>query len=317
MSKAFFTVASRLGILLFLMSFPVRAQIALRMELSQQHYLQYEPVFVRVTMRNLSGHPLAFGENEGLRGELRFDIHSDSGRFSMPLGKDSPPMKGIILQPGASQSVTFNVGRYYDVRRLEHYTIKAIISHPQLKKAYESDPKTFSVVQGRDVWQSIVGVPRYLLQKNIAQIPTRRYRIVSYNTGKRFVYVLLLEDKDRIYLLRRLGLDLGMELTPQCAVDDLSRLNVLVPASPKVFAYYQFDVTGKLEKREVRIKTDSRPRLVVNRDTGTVVLSGGRLARRDLDYEEIKELPFVSQAMGDAPRDITRGKSLIDEKDDD
>ena len=129
--------------------------------------------------------------------------------------------------------------------------------------------------------------------------------------------MLLIEDKDRIYLIRRLGVDLGSELAPQCAIDDLSRLNVLVPASPKVFAYFQFDVTGKLEKREVRIKTDTRPRLVANRDTGTVVLSGGRLARRDLDYEEIKELPFVSQAMGDAPKDITRGKSLVDEKDDD
>ncbi|MBQ9335781.1 MAG: hypothetical protein IJS14_00600 [Lentisphaeria bacterium] len=317
MKKTVFTIGLQLAFLLIFAALPVRAQIAVRIEMSQQNYLQYEPVFVRVTLRNLSGHPLAFGENEGLRGMLRFEIHSDSGRYALLLGKETPPLKGVILQPGAARAITFNAARFYDVRRLEHYSIKAVISHPQLKSAYESDPATFSVVQGREVWQSVVGVPRYLLQKDNVQIPTRRYRLVSYNTGKRFVYVLLIEDKDRIYLIRRVGLDLGMDLAPQCAVDDLSRLNILIPASPKVYAYFQFDVTGKLEKREVRVKSDSRPRLVVNRDTGTVVLSGGRLARRDLDYEEIKELPFVSQAMNDAPKDITRGKSIIDEKDDD
>ena len=47
------------------------------------------------------------------------------------------------------------------------------------------------------------------------------------------------------------------------------------------------------------------------------MLSGGRAARRDLDYEEIKELPFVSHALPDPNRDITSGKSIIDEKDKD
>ena len=317
MKKTFFSLGLRLAVLLFCLSFTVRAQIALRVELSQQHFLRYEPVFARVTMRNLSGHPLAFGENAGLRGILRFEIHSDSGRYSLLLGRETPPLKGLILQPGASRSVTFNIARYYDVRRIDHYSVKAVISHPQVRSAYESDPVSFSVVSGREIWQAVVGVPRYLLQNDTTKIPTRRYRLVSYNTGKRFVYVMLVEDKDRIYMIRRLGIDLGMDLAPQCAVDDLSRVNVLIAASPKVFAYFQFDVNGRLEKREVRIKTDTRPRLVVNRDTGTVVLSGGRLARRDLDYEEIKELPFVSQAMNDGPKDITRGKSIIDDKDDD
>ena len=317
MKKTVFPIGLLLAVLLICPACPVWAQIALKIELSQQHFLQYEPVFVRVLMRNLSGHPLAFGENTGLRGILRFEIRSASGRYALLSGKETPPLKGVILQPGAMQSVTFNVARYYDVRRLEHYSIKAIISHPQLKASYESDAGHFSVVQGKDIWQAVVGVPRYLLQQDNTQIPTRRYRLVSYNTGKRFVLVLLIEDKDRIYMLRRVGLDLGLDLAPQCEVDDLSRLNLLIPASSKVYAYYQFDVTGKLEKSEVRIKTDTRPRLIVNRDTGTIVLSGGRLARRDLDYEEVKELPFVSQVMNDPAKDITRGKSILDEKDDD
>ena len=304
-----------------LMIFPLfraSAQIGLRLEASQLHFLQYEPVYVKVTIRNLSGHPLAFGEDIGLRGTLRFEIsQGTSGRYALLKSKESPPLKGVILQSGASRDFTCNIGRFYDLRRLGSYTVKAVISHPQLKSSYESNSVQFSVVKGTEIWRTVVGVPKYLLKESANTIPSRQYRVVSYNTGKDFLYVLLIEDKDRVYLVRRLGLDLGEHLRPQCAVDDLSRLNLLIAASPKVFAFYQYDVTGRLEKKEVRIKSNSMPRLVVNQDVGTVVLSGGRRARRDMDYEEIKELPFVAHAMDDQTRDITGNKGIIDDKDDD
>ena len=297
---------------------PLSAQIGLRIEVSQLHFLQYEPVYVRVTMRNFSGHPLAFGESAGLRGTLRFEINmTGSGRFIMQHGKETPPLKGAILQAGATRVFTCNLGRYYDLRRPGNYSVKAVISHPQLRSAYESNTIQFSVVKGRDIWQSVVGVPQYLLEKDRKTIPTRQYRVVSYNTGEHFVYMLVIEDKDHVYLVRRLGLDLGLDLKPQCAVDDLCRLNLLVAASPKVYAFYQYDVSGRLEKNEIRIKSDSTPRLVVNRDVGTVVLSGGRRARRDMDYEENKDLPFMPYALDGQTRDVTNGKSILDEKDDD
>lgn len=298
-------------------SFHAAAQVALKVRMSQQYYLQYEPIYVQVTMRNVSGHPLAFGENQGLRGELRFEIDTPFiNRYAALRGKETPTMKGIILQPGTSRTFTYNVTNYYDVRRLGGYSLKAVISHPQLKTAYESNTVHFSTVGGRTVWETVVGVPTYLQKKVSDRIPTRNYRIVSYNTGKQVFYMLIIEDKERIYLVRRIGLDLGGDLRPKCAVDDLSRLNILIAANPKVYAYYQYDVTGKLEKKEVRIKSDTTPRLVVNKDVGTVVLSGGRRARRDLDYEEIKDLPFIATAMDENLKDITDGKSIIDEDND-
>ncbi len=315
-----FTIAGILGCLgLFFGMFHAEAQVALSAEMTQLHYLQYEPVYVRVTMRNISGHPLAFGENQGLRGELRFEIDTPtSGRYAPLLTKETPPMRGIILQPGTSRTFTYNVTAFYDVRRPGPYTLKAVLSHPQLKSAYESNTVQFTIVSGTTIWESVVGVPKYLQKPDDTSsvIATRRYRIVSYNTGENFLYILIIEDKDKIYMVRRLGLDLGPNLRPMCAVDDLSRLNVLVAASPKVYAYYQYDVTGKLEKKEVRMKSDTTPRLVVNKDLGTVVLNGGRSARRDLDYEEIKDLPFIASAMDENLKDITEGKSIIDESND-
>ena len=56
---------------------------------------------------------------------------------------------------------------------------------------------------------------------------------------------------------------------------------------------------------------------MVNRELGTVIVDGGRVARRDLDYEEIKELPFIRTAMEENVKDITEGKSILDQAEED
>lgn len=301
--------------LIVLSSTTLYGQIAMKAEMSQTHYLQYEPVYIRITMRNMSGHPLVFGEHSGLRGSLRFEITGmNFAGYSRSLRKETPTMKGIILQPGATRVFKYNVSAYYDLRKKDNYQLKAVISHPQLGSDYESNRVGFSVIGGREVWNALVGIPDSVREKNAGVVPTRKYRIVSHNTGRESLYVLLVEDTRKIYAVRRLGRDLGYSLKPQCAIDDLSRLHLLIAASPKVFAYYLFDVTGKLEKKEVRLKTDTTPKLVSNRDMGTVLLTGGRRARPDMDYEEIKSLPYIKLAMEEHAGDITekRGRTLLD-----
>ena len=287
----------------------------MKAEVAQNRFLQYEPVYLRLTMRNMSGHPLVFGEHSGLRGALRFEITGmHRSGYIRNISKETPTMKGIILQPGATRVFTYNVSAYYDLRKKDDYQLKAVISHPQLGEEYESNRVGFSIIGGQEVWSALVGIPDSVQKNSAKVIPTRKYRILSYNTGKQALYALLVEDDRKIYCVRRLGMDLGYTLKPQCAIDDLSRLHVLVAASPKVFAYYLFDVTGKLEKKEVRLKTDTSPHLVSNRDMGTVLLAGGRRARPDMDYEEIKSLPYIKQAMEEHTQDITgkRGKGLLE-----
>lgn len=301
----------------FLLSFHASAQVALSVEISQLNYLQYEPVYLRITMRNVSGHPLAFGENEGLRGRLRFEINAPGrNQFARLAGNEYPTMRGVILQPGTSRIFTFNVSNYYNLKQLGNYSLRAILSHPQLKAEYGSNQVHFTVVKGLVQWESTVGVPKIGTQSRGSQnetIETRKYSILSYNTGRAFFHALMIEDEERVYMVRKIALDLGRNLPPRCAIDDLSRLNIIAAASPKVYIYYQFDTNGKLEKRDVRIKTDTTPRLVVNKELGTVIVDGGRVARRDLDYEEIKDLPFIATAMEENVKDITEGKSILDQ----
>ena len=60
------------AVLLFLLPLALRAQVAIVVKPVQVNYIQYESVFVRVAMRNLSAHPLAFCEALGLKGSLQF-----------------------------------------------------------------------------------------------------------------------------------------------------------------------------------------------------------------------------------------------------
>ena len=295
---------------LFLIPVCVRAQVAIVVKPVQVNYIQYESVFVRVAMRNLSAHPLAFGENIGLKGSLQFEIRrSDRNEPSFvkaPKDAPLPDMTGVILPPGGEKTYMFNLSKSYDLRSTGRYTVKAVLRHPQMPSAYQSKEAHFNIVRGNVIWSRTVGLP--LLDDGPTEkaaadgaegkeehrmIKTREYRILSYYTGKSNIYCLTLEDKDNLYMLRHIGYDLGADLRPKCEIDFLSRLNVLLPASTKVYAYYQYNTDGNLENRQILIKTDRAPRLVLDPDTGTVKVVGGREARKDVDYEEIRDIQFL------------------------
>lgn len=287
---------------------PLSAQVAMKLQLNQNVYLQFEPVFARVTFRNMSAHALAFGELKGLRGFLRFDIYHTSGKSSVrifPIDRSNmPSMVGVIIPPGSSHEAVFRISDFYDFRKGGNYSVKAVLFHPQLKSGYESRSLSIRITSGQRVWGPVtVGVPDSGKGKSYdpnvpKKIQTRSYSIVSYFTGKVTLYALVIEDKERIYLVKRIGFDLGPEMKPQCEIDFLSRLNIMIAASPNVFAYYQYNVDGVLEQKQVYIKTGTTPTLVLNKETGVVMPTGGRLARKDRDYAEIKDLPFMEDVLG-------------------
>ncbi len=295
---------------LFLFPLCVRAQVAIVVKPVQVNYLQYESVFVRVAMRNLSAHPLAFGENIGLKGNLQFEIRrsdrNDPSFIRSPKDAPLPDMTGVILPPGGEKTYMFNLSKYYDLRSTGRYSVKAVLRHPQMPTPYQSKEAHFNIVRGNVIWSRTVGLPLLddapedageneggAKEEKTRMIRTREYRILSYFTGASHVYCLTLEDKENLYMLRHIGYDLGPDLRPKCEIDFLSRLNVLLPASTKVYAYYQYNTDGELENRQILIKDEKAPRLVFDPDTGIVKVVGGREARKDVDYEEIRDIQFL------------------------
>ncbi len=284
------------------------AQLNVRIRISQANYLQYEPIFVQVSIRNHSAHAVAFGENETLQGKLYFEIkHEKKYNVSyVPLfdKNTTPPLTGSIIPPGATREYTFQLRDYYDIRELGDYSIRAVLRHNMFDVEYFSKDSQFRVTRGSVIWQSTVGVPDTVGIQPDKKVNNRTYKVVSYNTGRAMVYNLIIEDEKKLYANRRLAFDLGPELRPQCKIDFLSRLNIILPASTKVYAYYQFNVDGQLEKKKIMMKTSTTPSLVEDPKTGYVTIVGGREAQRDLDYEEIKDKPFIgvtAESMRNAP----------------
>ena len=69
----------------------------------------------------------------------------------------------------------------------------------------------------------------------------------------------------------------------------------MIHVTQKVFIYYRYNFNGKLEKRQVYLRTTTTPFLVSNPSDGSVIIDGGRIATKDVDYEEIKDLPFMDR----------------------
>lgn len=288
-------------------------QIAMKISLPQKNYLLYEPVYIRLDLRNVSGHPIVFGESKGLAGKLDFEIRSQKNGSFIPLtGTKSPSPKGIVLKPGAIKGFTCNLTQFYKLYSAGQYSVRAVISHPRMKRSYRSNDLNFTITEGKKIWEGVVGIPEDMLkEEDKHNIRTRKYSVLSYSNGRNGLYILKIEDPRKIYCLRHLGYNLGNMLLPQCAVDNLSRLHVLIAGSHKVFSYCVFDVNGKLVSSEVRLKTRTVPRLAINRELGTVVLSGGRKAQKDRDYEEIRDIPFIKGVFESKKRSVRQKSSTL------
>ena len=310
------TIAGGL-LLFFLLCGNCFGQIVMKIELPQKTFLQYEPIYAKVHMRNLAGHTLAFGASKGLAGRLHFEIGSDISNSYASLIGDFPTTTGIILPPGVTKSFVYNISAYYKLPKNGQYSIKAIISHPQMRNKYQSNRLLFSVTEGTVVWQSTVGIPTLAGEKRKDTIDLRKYTIRTYFNGRNSVYMLYVEDDKKVYSARRMGYDLGNTLRPRCAVDDMSNLHILIAGSPRIYSYCKIDTNGKILTGEIRIKTDTTPELLVNRELGTVLLRGGRKANPETDYEEIKDIPFTHGFLESGKKSVTRGRSLLDDDDDD
>jgi len=220
-----------------------------------------------------------------------------------------PQIKDTIIPTGATSEIIYKVSDYFNISGPGKYGIKVKIFHPLLKETYESNETGFTITKGQVFWETVVGVPDFEdngldPERKRKMVKTRTYRILTSSIGKANVYTLKVEDKERVYQLKRIGFDLGVNLAPKCEIDYLSRLHIIVAASPHVFIYYQFDTNGKMISREVRMKSDSSPKLFVDTKTGVVTIYGGRFAVPE-DNDEIQSLPFLQDYNKSAPKDFT------------
>lgn len=264
------------------------AQVAVSLAIDRQNYLPYENIWASVSIKNQTGHPLTFGSNPKLKGVLDFQILTPDGKAA-PLLKGKDATIFGVLPPGGTESYCISLTRLYKVTEPGKYRVRAVLSHSLLSSSYQSNEVVFTIISGMEVWKTEVGIPSMSdKMEGGKKIQTRVYRIINFYDGVDTVFCLLVEDKDFVYGVARIGFDIG-DAPPEKEIDRLSKIHILAQDSPTIFTYLIFDPKCKLENKVVYLRADkSRPILVRDPKDGTVVVAGGRLGVKGVDYIDEK-----------------------------
>lgn len=269
--------------LLLTISSLCKAQLAMSLKMNRSHYLQYEKIYAKVTIRNNSGHDIIFGDNKRLQGKLLFKI-IDNKSIPMPaISETSYPMAGVILGAGQHKDFVVLISNFYQLRKCGTYRVYAYIEHNMFEDVYRSKDTIFEVNKGIVVWKRPVGIPEFMLVNKRKKIKNRTYKLVSLLESNKRSNYLVIEDKKRIYSVLFLSNALGEEQITH-EVDYMSRLHLMIPMSPKIFVYLIVDVNGQIDEETVYKRTSTVPSIVRAPKSGKIYVTGGTHAKRKRDY---------------------------------
>ncbi len=262
------------------------AQIGIQVTLNRTVYMQYEPVYACVTLRNDSGKPLLFGNDPRLQGFVLFDIRDEHDRAVPKREGQEISVAGLVLGPGEIKRMIIPINRYYNLDVPQRYEVRAFISHNQLENEYQSKPDFFRVETGAPIWSRTVGLPALDDEKgHVTTAGERTYSLRALQETPNTYYYLVIEDNKKVFGVMRVGMRIAHNQI-QAEVDMLSRIHLLVPLSPKVFHYLSFSVDGLNTENSFWKTTSTIPMLYRDPATGKVSRVGGAPARVGVDFKD-------------------------------
>ena len=257
-------------------------QIGMSIKLNRVSYMQFEPVYAKITFRNDTGRALLFGKSPRLQGFLMMEITGVDGRIVPKRKNKEISIDGLILGPGEIRSIIVPVNEYYDIDRIDNYKIHAYVAHSMIDKEYKSPDTFFQVEHGATIWKKTVGIPDIYSQHR-SMGNERTYEIRTMYENRRRHYYLVVSDSKRVYGVVRIGHQMGYEKL-QVEVDMLSRIHLLVPVSPRVFHYLSFSLDGANISNSFWKTGTTIPQLYRNPKTGVVTRIGGIEAKAGRDF---------------------------------
>lgn len=277
-----------LSVFIMFCAFSVAAQVAVELTLNQEKYMQYEPIYAKIRLRNYSGRPLVFGKDDKLQGEVQLEI-TQNRRIIKPLRLEDFSLAGTVLLPGQSEEFVFRVDRYYKMNQVGQYTLHAWVKHKQLPSVCRSAERFIEVSSGVELWRRSVGVPDVLAgtrdiskRESISKMRSFSVRVLE-ERAVRYYYVVV-EDAKRVYGVIRAGREVSSAPRSQ-EVDMLNRLHIITPVASRLFRYMVVNLDGKIEQQELIKRNKSVPMLVRSRQTGEVTRVGGEEAVPGVDYK--------------------------------
>lgn len=242
----------------FSLIWSLAAQIELGIQLERDQYLLYEPIPVKMVVRNNSGSPLQ------LSGPwLSFLVTKSDGhgvRADNPL--DSEPQK---FEPGEQKTFTANITPLYAIRDSGQYLVQGVVDVQGTQ--YVSKTVALNVANGLRIWKEskpIQGVQR--VYSLIRFSPTSTATLLFVRVDE--------PDQNRVFSTLPLG-EVVTYLEPETKFDREGNLHILHPQGKGFFRYSRISGSGKLLNQvDYNSSNQSRPSLVSSEE-GMIMVTGG------------------------------------------
>jgi hypothetical protein len=275
---------------LLLAAAPAWSQINLELKLDRTLYVAHEPITGELTIVNLAGRDLIFGESGGINW-LDFSVTDGRGNLITPVG-GQPNERPIVLGAGQSHKLKVVINRRYPMSNIGTYRVKASVHFPQINRVFEAKPVTVQVTDGQPLWSQIVGVP----QGHPDAGTYREFALMTYYHGARSrALYFRLRDNTSGMVFRTFSLGDFLALRPPTQmIDSGNQLHILHMTSPQAYRYTVINIDGEpVRQQTLYEKGANRPQLK-NSGYGEVSVVGGLTEEQAKTPYEQQEFPRLS-----------------------
>ena len=300
-----------LSLMLLFATIAAYSQIGMRIVLNRKVFMQYEPVYACVTIKNNTGRVLAFGNDPRLQGFVYFIVTDSKGRRVPKIEGKEISVLGLTLKPGEERNMVIAVNDYYNLDTPGIYTVNACVAHNMLPHEYVCrEDRSFMIDTGVEIWSQVTGVPDLSDSPDAARpAKERKYGIRLLTEPPDKHYYLFVEDEKMVYGVARIGKKIGTEKF-SAEVDMLGRIHLLIPLGAKVFHYLTYSIDGVNTSNTYWKTSDTIPMLYRDPKNGIVSRLGGVEAKRGVDYLEYQGTP-ASKLLNKQPAPL-RNEGLSD-----
>ena len=260
--------------------------LSVQVRFGSDTYLVYEAIPATVSIHNFSGREIQLDENNP-ESSLSFVITTENGQMVRSLGQ---PRLGtaVIIPAGQTMAQSVDLLPLYELRERGSYKVQALLRTPV--GTVESAPVRFTIINGRQVWTQVVGLP-------VAEGSPEQYRtytlVARRGAMEDSLYVSVRDDAHTmVYSLVPLGAFLSTQ-EPQARVDRGGNLHVLFQNGPRSFGYVEVDPIARPIARAAYSDFTSRPALT--EAEGAISVTGGEQTyprpERVLSDEELNPPP--------------------------
>jgi len=135
----------------------LQAQVNVNIEVKKRTFIRYEPLFVTVSIANLSGRDLTLEDGE----TQWFGFTVLQGATDTVISPRNPDYRldPRELKIGESVKRTVDLNRLFPLSEYGIHRIRATIYVKELSQFFSSRTANIDITEGRTVWKQVVGVP--------------------------------------------------------------------------------------------------------------------------------------------------------------